>query len=440
MFDKKYLECLARKHRFVQRSSRLNAFNFVNLLLFAGQHIEEFSLEDLGNDLNDQFGLTISKQGLNQRFNSKGVEFMKELLTLQLSRHVQAGDLSQIPTYKKRFNRIRIKDSTRFTLPEGFASAYKGHGGGGSSSQISIQYEYDILSGRTMDLSLTGACRNDQQDSKETLDTIQKGDLLMRDLAYAGQAYLRRVDQEGAYYLNRLNTSWTVFDAENKPIDFVKIHKKIKRYKLEVIEVEAFVQIGKKGKDGKLPTRLFASKVSQHVYKNRIRKAEKEARRRGYKVSDKFRAAAWMDLFITNIPREWLAPKEVQRTYGLRWQVELIFKMWKSQARINKVRHVKLERFECQLIGRFIWLLINWQAYRLAQEWMIKEKYPTQCSVWKFFKAAFRLSYQLRQVMLKKIHIHEWLKTLLNKPIKTYATETKNCRLSTYYKLELLLA
>ena len=72
------------------------------------------------------------------------------------------------------FNRVRIKDSTRFTLPAAYAQSYAGMGGAvlNNESMISIQYEYDLLSGSTLDLRLTTGTRNDQRDAKENTHDI----------------------------------------------------------------------------------------------------------------------------------------------------------------------------------------------------------------------------------------------------------------------------
>ncbi|WP_410506396.1 transposase [Haloimpatiens sp. FM7315] len=45
--------------------------------------------------------------------------------------------------------------------------------------------------------------------------------------------------------------------------------------------------------------------------------------------------------------------------YSLRWQIELMFKIWKSIFKIHKVKKSKIERFKCFLYGRLIALLIS---------------------------------------------------------------------------------
>jgi Transposase DDE domain len=161
---------------------------------------------------------------------------MSSLVTLELSR--------QLPVVKKSdtyhyFNRIRIKDSTRYAVPKEYASIYKGQGGIGTSAQISIQIEYDLFSGVPIALELTSACRNDQQDSKETLGDIQKGDLLIRDWAYTSKKYIEHVTKVEAYYLNRLNPTWNIYDKYGVRLSLAKIHKRLKRYALPYVEVKA---------------------------------------------------------------------------------------------------------------------------------------------------------------------------------------------------------
>jgi hypothetical protein len=427
-FSKDVLEALARKHKFVQRKSTLDAGRFVDMLMFASGPASQLSLEDLANDFCEQHGITISKQGLHERFNDFSVEFMRALLKEQLSGQLRS---IQNPEVYKHFNRVRIKDSTRYSVPKEYASVYKGQGGIGTPAQISIQYEYDLLSGQAIELELTSACRNDQQDSRETLNTIEKGDLLIRDLAYAGKAYIEHISSKGAFYLNRLNPKWKVLDAKGNVIDFSKILKKLKKYSLPLIELEIFIPIN----EGILSSRLIISRVDDQTLRKRMAKAKIAARSKGYEVTDNFKMRASLNTFITNIPLEWLPAGQVRATYSLRWQIELIFKVWKSQGHISKIKAIKIQRFQCQLIARLLWLLLHWQALRVVQQQM-----KTKCSPWKFYKVAIRLSNLLRQAILKRNPLEYWFSQIIKKANKKYFTETKPQKPTTFDTLNIILA
>ncbi|EHL75611.1 hypothetical protein HMPREF1015_02761 [Bacillus smithii 7_3_47FAA] len=45
--------------------------------------------------------------------------------------------------------------------------------------------------------------------------------------------------------------------------------------------------------------------------------------------------------------------------YSLRWQVELLFKGWKSLFDLDRVKKMKKERFECHLYGTLIAILVT---------------------------------------------------------------------------------
>ena len=427
-FSRDVLEVLARKHKFVQRKSALDARRFVDMLMFASGPASQLSLEDLSNDFCEQHGINISKQGLHERFNDFSVAFMRALLKEQISRQLRC---IQTPEVYKHFTRVRIKDSTRYSVPKEYASVYKGQGGIGTPAQISIQYEYDLLSGTAIDLELTSACRNDQQDSRETLDNIEKGDLLIRDLAYTGQAYIKHISSKGAFYLNRLNAKWNVFDRAGNYIDFSKILKKLKKHSLPLIELEILIPIEKEF----LVSRLIISRVDSQTYKKRLKKAKIAALSKGYQVSDNFKTRASLNTFITNVPSDWLSADQVRSTYGLRWQIELIFKVWKSQGHISKIKAMKVQRFQCQLIARLLWLLLHWQALRIVQCNM-----KVKCSTWKFYKVAIRLSGLLRQAILKQKSIEPWLNQILKKADKKYYTETKPMKPRIFDVLNVILA
>jgi hypothetical protein len=381
--------------------------------MFSSKSPQETSLEDLAYSFSDRSNKSITKQGIQERFNDHAVAFLQSVLADQLSNQLPLIDKK---TYSN-FNRIRIKDSTRYRLPENLETIYTGHGGGSGPAQISIQYEYDLMAGKALDLSFTGANRNDQQDSKETLHNIEKGDLLIRDLGYTTQGYVKHVQEKGAYYLNRLNPKWILLDQHRKPINFSKVLRKIKKNSRSLLEISVCIRIGKE----LFPSRLIVSRVDQKTYEKRLHRVNMENKRRGFNVSEAYKVTAALNLFITNVPSEWLATDQVRRTYGLRWQIELIFKTWKSHLQINKVKSVRTQRFQCELMARFIWILLNWQVYRITQRCM-----NSKCSIWKFFKNAFRTSDRLRQVLFENRPASHWLELIIPNAARKYRTEIKN--------------
>ncbi|MCT6917456.1 MAG: transposase, partial [Bacillus wiedmannii] len=61
-----------------------------------------------------------------------------------------------------------------------------------------------------------------------------------------------------------------------------------------------------------------------------------------------------LNVYVTNTPWEWVPMKQVHELYSLRWQIEIVFKTWKSLFDIDHCRTVKQERIECHLYGKLI--------------------------------------------------------------------------------------
>ncbi|MFN8503611.1 MAG: transposase [Kouleothrix sp.] len=79
--------------------------------------------------------------------------------------------------------------------------------------------------------------------------------------------------------------------------------------------------------------------------------------------------AAW-SVFVTTIPPDGLTVTEALVLARARWQIELLFKLWKSHGQIDLVRDVQPWRVLCELYGRLLnqivqhWLLLvsGWDA------------------------------------------------------------------------------
>jgi Transposase DDE domain len=215
------IDSIARETNFMKRKGKVPASCFVNSLLFNENEQANISLPDLAADLNQVYGIDVSKEALHKKFTPAAVNFLKKLLEELLNE--QLKNLTDVEL-SLHFPQIKIKDSTKFSLPDCYGDEYKGYGNfSKKNGLICIQYEYDLVKSNLLSIELTKGLRNDQQDSKETISAITKGDLHIRDLGYITPTYLSAVVNTGAFFLNRLPTNAGVFTKQMKPFDWKKI-------------------------------------------------------------------------------------------------------------------------------------------------------------------------------------------------------------------------
>ena len=366
---------------------------------------DQLSLVDLKYDFLAYIENTISKVAIHKKFTPEALSFLKEilnqLLSFNLAFKTEAG-LSH-----SFFSCINIKDSSKFKLPLTFLSDYPSYGSYNKlTAFLNLQFEFDAMTGNWNCVELTKATRNDQTDSKETSGDIQERGLYIRDLGYITTTYLLAVGRKNAYYLNRLPKIgvYQLVDQMYKPIDWNVLDKKIKQARLPYYEMEAYL-----GKEERIKTRMIISPVPKNVTEERIRKAKQGGKRtNGYQISKEYKVKAQYNIFITNVPQDILSEDDIIKTYKLRWQIELIFKTWKSNLQIHKVKAVRTIRMECQLIAKLIWILLNTRLHQLAQ-FILWEKLPGKgCSQLKFFKLATKFSKSLLQSIVRLKLFQSW--------------------------------
>ena len=91
----------------------------------------------------------------------------------------------------------------------------------------------------------------------------------------------------------------------------------------------------------------------------RKRKANRLAKSHGYKSSKGNQKLLNWSIFITNIPSEILNFSDVFRVYKLRWQIELLFKLYKSQVEIDKFKSkVNQSKVLCEFYAKLIAIII----------------------------------------------------------------------------------
>lgn len=331
--------------------------------------------------MKDEYNIEITKQSLHQRFNENAVSFLEKALEKLLSEQLN-NYVIKILMNVKNINRILIKDSVCFQIDESLKEIYRGSGGDGSEAAIRIQFEYDLLSGIITDLSINAFNEQDATDSIATIEKTKEGDLILRDLAYMSLAVLKRIIELAALYLCRPNANVKIYELiGNKyvEINFIELAKYMRKNNIACIEGEVYL-----GSKDKLKTRLILHLLPIDELAKRLRKANQNSKKKGRgNLSKEYKARAALNLFITNASKEQIPTENVWPIYRLRWQIELMFKIWKSICDIEKVKKVKRERLECYVYSKLIFIVLGWKMI-----WAVaKSMYLIAGKALSFFKA-----------------------------------------------------
>lgn len=396
-FQADEIEQLARENKFIQRKSKLDGITFLSLIVFNNNNLRQESLNDLTVDLAQNYKVDISKQGLHDRFNACAVSFLTAALESLLKKQLM-GKIS-FPKCLD-FKRFLIKDSVCFQIDNSLAEYYPGSGGSASKANVRIQLEYDLLNGTIVDLSLNAFNDQDARNSIATLELVESGDLIVRDLAYMHLEALRGIICKLAHFLCRLNSTTKVYQKKNGEFvefDFAAAIKFMRENQIK--QIEEIVALGE-NKD--LQVRLFLFLMPTSVHNQRIRKAQANAKKKGYQLSKTFKIRAALNLIITSAPVKLLKIDVAYKIYSLRWQIELTFKIWKSICKIDKVKRVKKDRLECYIFAKLLIIVLCWRIAWFTNR-LLKEYYGQNLSFFKAFKTLMHDMHRLEKLIVDKV-------------------------------------
>ena len=146
-----------------------------------------------------------------------------------------------------------------------------------------------------------------------------------------------------------------------------------------------------------MEVRLLIYLLPEQEFNQRIRNAQKNARKKGRQIGKDFRARAALNLFITDVDEDTITVDNAWSLYRLRWQIELAFKVWKSIWEIDEIKKVKKARLECYIFSKLLIIILCWSiVWQTA-----KAVYGVEgkaLSIMKAFKTLKRYSAELRHV------------------------------------------
>lgn len=384
------IEKIAKATEFVKRKSKFKAWMFVETLMFHFQSQKKLSLTDLCNDISLAYRIKLRKQSLDHRFSASASKFLKCLLKESITKLMSKDQNLSVFNY---FKRVKIKDSTSFELPDNMKNIYPGNGGFSSAACMRIQFEYDVKSNIVTDLSLHSQKESDYQEAHDTINDIQQGDLIIRDLGYIAIDILKDIDKLKAFFLNRIKPATGIYERKDDtyiPISLKSITRVLRKTGKTCYEKKLYI-----GRRKYLPCRVIFMLVPEDKRKERKKRQLKKSVRRGSKPDQRVIDNTDLNIFITNVPTDIIPAPEIYNVYKLRWQIELVFKTWKQVCKINHIKSVKPNRVESIIYAQLLWITVNWSIVS-AFIYLFFRLGKGILSIYKSFKTMKLISIQLR--------------------------------------------
>ena len=367
---------LGRETGFIQRQVKWCGGTFLRTLVLGFLSNPEASYSELSQSA-VALGVNISSQGLEQRFTETAVAFVHRVLEVMVTQVICTSH-NPFPVLDS-FRGVYIRDSSVIALPRSLQEVWRGVGGtAGETAALKLQVNLDFQTGQVHGPVLQNGRAHDQTSPFQT-ECLPVGALHLADLGYFSLDRLATDQAEGVLWITRLKLGTSLYGPDDQRLELVRWlpdhHAAL---------VDAQVSLGEKHR---LPCRLIAVRVSQEVADRRRQALKEWARKKQKPISaERLKLAEWT-VVVTNIPDERLPAQQVLTLLRVRWQVELLFKLWKSHAKVDEWRSRNPWRILCEIYAKLIglclsqWLFVVslwpypdrslFQAAKTVQKWAI---------------------------------------------------------------------
>jgi hypothetical protein len=271
-----------------------------------------------------QCGADVTPQAVEQRHSPKLVQFLQGLF--RRGSRMAFGTQRSLAPLLERFRSVTVLDSSTITLPDGMREQFAGCGGSrGGAAAMKLQAELELRSGALRVTAEAG--RSPDGTTPGQLVRRGAGALRITDLGYFSLAVFAAVVGWGEHFLSRLQLGTGVRLAGG---DALALLPWLARQAGPLVDRAVVL-----GKEQALACRLIAWRLPPEQAGRRRQKLREQIRdKKGREPSAE--RLAWCDwtILVTSAPPGLLTPAEAAVLYRARWQVELLFKRWKSQDRV----------------------------------------------------------------------------------------------------------
>jgi hypothetical protein len=232
--------------------------------------------------------------------------------------------------------------------------------------------------------------------------------LFLFDLGYFKLAAFAQLAATQAYCLSRLNHQTTLLEVSKGRVHPLELARGLGKEARPLLEKTILLGVRER-----VAARLIAVRMPDTIVNERRRQAHRVAQKRGYTPSQAHLTLLAWTLFITTVPSTVWSPQTVCTAYSLRWQVDLVFKSWKSHLHLATCTTTTKNSTLCYLYGRMLLVLLT---YALC---------PTlRATVWQKKQRELSL---LKLVRHFQAGAEQWLQALFQSTLQLTAFLSRAC-------------
>jgi hypothetical protein len=340
----------ARESGFIQRVRTLTGASFVQTLVFGWLGDPDASLSDLTHTA-AACTTPLSRQALAQRFTPQAADCLHRVLAAALHTLIVADPVT-LPILA-RFCGVYLWDSTTIILPDVLAALWPGCGGRvmtNTRAALKVHLRWEFTTGTFDWLTLTDG-RTSDRAAAQAAPTLPPGALRLTDLGYLSLTLLPVLIAQQVAVLCRFPAQPLVCsgDAPGMPVGDLLARRPEMRVDMAVTL----------GATARVPCRLLAIRVDPSIAEQRRRQWRKQAKREGHTVRAARLALADWNAWLTTVPAARLTLDEAAVLLGVRWQIELVFKQWKSGGQVDHSRSAQPYRVLTEVYAKLLALLVQ---------------------------------------------------------------------------------
>ena len=298
----------------------------------------------------------IDKQTVDCHLTEHTATWLLALLQRVVARVVCAKAIA-LPLLQQ-FRAVFLEDGSTISLPSALQSVWRGCGGSASTpgkdaktqAALKITLRWDLLHGQLQGPYVQEGRRH---ELKSLLHAQQMpvGSLWIADLGYWTLKWLQQISRQGVFFLMRYKAGIVLW-LDSERLDLLTVLPQVVGERLElVVDVGASKLV--KG------VRLLAERVPAEVARQRQARLEQYASDHGKPINPLVWELANWTLVVTNVPVAMLSFEQSLALLRARWQIELLFKLWKEQGLLDQWNSSKPWHILCEVYAKLLALVVQ---------------------------------------------------------------------------------